>query len=610
MRPSTFRTLLLCTFLFTFATSGFAQSSTQEESRKNAQEATPGARQPSATPVVNAASGNLFGLDEVQRQLREQRAEIERLRATLDEQARAFQELRARIERAEQASAAQQQQPAAVENASYTPGGAPAGDKTNAARGGEAMAGAAQGGQIEERVARAEEAVKKTSEAIAKQLGSITFGGDIRFRYESTYGQQNASPSGSDPLLLGNPLSSRQRLRLRLRFGARGSVGKEFEWGLRLASGNAPDVISTNQTLTDFFTRKNFGLDHAYIIYKPARLAGFQVQAGKFDVPWTRTEMTIDNDVTPEGLNESYTRAFKNSVFKSVSFVAWQLPFLERNAAFVVGANGRVNLEESRRAGRDLALYGGQLRTRLEPSKQLALTLSAADLFYSGTQFITPAQFFGSNVQFPVTVTIPATATAPAQTVTTQVSIPRELLVNGNANLGLSSATTNAVNRDGRLSSGYNLVDLIARLDLSHSKRWPVMLLLNYVHNTQAHDVVTAGAGGASVVLPNKEDDGLWAEFQIGKTQQRGDLLMSYTFIRIEKDAVLTPFNYSDLLQFSDVRSHRLIVAYAVDPRVTLSLTGIFSQRPNGLLGAFGNTPPGSLNRTGTRLQLDTVLRF
>ena len=58
------------------------------------------------------------------------------------------------------------------------------------------------------------------------------------------------------------------------------------------------------------------------------------------------------------------------------------------------------------------------------------------------------------------------------------------------------------------------------------------------------------------------------------------------------------------------MRVHRFIVGYAVDPRVQLTLTGYFTQRPNGLLGPFAQTPPGSLNRTLTRLQLDTILRF
>ena len=110
--------------------------------------------------------------------------------------------------------------------------------------------------------------------------------------------------------------------------------------------------------------------------------------------------------------------------------------------------------------------------------------------------------------------------------------------------------------------------------------------------------------------LANHESNGYWAELQAGKARERGDALFGYTFIRIEKDAVLAPFNFSDILQSTDVRAHRFLASYTVDPRVTLSVTAIVSQRPNGLLGAFGATPAGSLDRPTVRLQFDTLFRF
>jgi hypothetical protein len=561
------------------------------------------------TPAPPNVGGNLYGLDEVQRQLREQREQIEQMRAAIREQAQLINQLQARVEQAERGRG---QGPAgvALREAAYV------GGTRDEAAGAVTLDGTQQtqtpagDAPLEERVGRAEAQAKKASEAVTRQLGSIAFSGDLRFRYESFYGQTNALPSSENPASVGNPLSTRQRLRLRARFGARGKISDEFEWGLRLATGAFADHISTNQTLTDFFTRKNFALDLAYLSYKPAALPGFQVQAGKFETPWTRTEMTWDNDLNPEGLSESYTRQFEKSRLRSLALVAWQAPLLERNSAFVLGADGRVDADASGRAGRDLALYGAQARAEFGLTKNVSLRLSAADLYFSGTQFITPAQVFGTNIQLPVTVTIPASGTTPARTVTAQVSIPRDLLVSGNANLGLSLANTNAVNRDGRLASGYNLVDLIGRLDLAHSKRWPVMLLFNYVVNTQTRDFNAAGPGGANVFVRNDEGSGYWGEFQIGKTQQRGDLLFNYVFTRIEKDAVLTPFNGSDLGLFSDARIHRLSAAYAADARVVLSLTAFFTQRPNGLLGVFGTTPPGSLDRTQTRLQFDTLFRF
>ncbi|HLM57290.1 MAG TPA: putative porin, partial [Pyrinomonadaceae bacterium] len=406
---------------------------------------------------------------------------------------------------------------------------------------------------------------------------------------------------------------------LRARLAARGRIGDEFEWGLRLATGQMSDANSTNQTLTDFFSRKTFALDQAFVTWRPKAIPGLQVQGGKFETPWWRTEIAWDNDNSPEGLNERYTFTPKKSAVKELTFLAWQAPMLERNAAFVLGSDGLVDLSASARAGRDLALYGGQLRASIEPSKSWAVRLAVTDNHYSGTQFITPAQFFGPNVTFPVTVNIPASGTTPARTVSTTVSVPREFLVNGNPNLGLSTATNNAVNRDGRLSSGFNLVDLYAQLDFNRrSRRWPALFLFNFVKNTQAHDVVTAGPAGADLPLANDEDAGYWAEFQLGKDVlrlpvdriARGDFVFNYTTMRIEKDAVLTPFNFSDIGQQTDVRVHRFIAAYAVDPRVSLSVTGFVTQRLHGLLGPFAVTPTGSLNRNLTRIQLDTIFRF
>ena len=87
-------------------------------------------------------------------------------------------------------------------------------------------------------------------------------------------------------------------------------------------------------------------------------------------------------------------------------------------------------------------------------------------------------------------------------------------------------------------------------------------------------------------------------------------MLFGYTFMRFEKDAVLTPFNFSDITQQSDMRAHRLVFSYAFDPRVTFSAIGIVTQRANGLLGPFLPTPPGSLDRASTRLQFDMIIRF
>ncbi len=590
---------LFLTFIFTcFFATAFAQTTNSSPTAAVA---------PAVT--TNGTSTNTSDIDDIRRQLREQREEIERLRVTLAEQSRVINEMRG-----------QPSSQAVVTDAPQAPA--------------QSVAIAPQTTESEGRLRNVENETRR----LARQLGPISFSGELRVQYDSIFGQLNSSPNSSNPTVLGNELSPRHRGRFRARLGIRGqmgqevflgsytqagerALGREFDWGLRFSSGSLSNVISSNQVLTDFYSRKSFALDQAFVGWRPRSVPGLRLQGGKFDIPWTRTEMTIDSDIQVEGVSETFSRSFRNSTVRNFSLVAWQLPFLERNAAFVRNANGSVNLDESRRQGRDLALYGAQAQTRLGLTPNLALTLSVADLYFSGTQFITPIRFFGNQLELPVTITVPATATTPAQTVSGVATISRELLVAGNGNLGISVATNNATNRDGRLASGFNLIDMIGRLDFTRHRRYPVTALFNFVTNTQARDVIAAGPNGSNVILENNENNGYWAEIQMRRLQprganesfdtpMRGDLLFGYTFIRIEKDAVLTPFNWDDLAQPSDTRAQRLSFTYTADPRVTLNFTGLFNQRPNGLLGAFGQTPPGSLNRPTIRLQFDVIYRF
>ena len=534
-------------------------------------------RKSSASPTVNEKPlSNEERLNALEQALQQQNARLDQLQKIIVEQQQTIQLLAGKLGDA---------QPTATSSATLA--SAPPEVRSPA---------------IEDRLAKVETRVS--------EIGAIKFSGDIRLRAESLFGLSNSLANGDNPAVLGNELSPRHRMRLRARLQMRGTINDELDWGLRLATGSFADNISSNQTLTDFFNHKPFALDQAFVTYKPKRAPGLRLQGGKFEPPWTSTELTIDNDLMVEGFNESYTRAFKKSTLKDLTFVAWQLPFLEQNSAFVRNSNGTVNIDQSRRGGRDLALYGAQIRALFEPSAKVALNLSLADHYFSGTQFISPVQVFGNLLLLPLTFTIPASGTTPAQTITTQVSISRDLLVAGNAGLGLTNASNNATNRDGHLASGYNLVDMLARLELKHSKRWPVTVLLNFITNTQTHDVVTAGPGGADLLLPNNEKHGFWGEVQVGSTKARGNMLLGYTFMRIQKDAVLTPFNFSDITQQSDMRGHRFQFSYAADPRVTFSVIGIVTQRPNGLLGPFAATPPGSINRATKRLQFDTAIKF
>ncbi|KKL64335.1 hypothetical protein LCGC14_2166060, partial [marine sediment metagenome] len=131
----------------------------------------------------------------------------------------------------------------------------------------------------------------------------LKFFGDFRLRYHG---------DGFDAA----DRKDRSRARFRLRFGfKKWFLNKQMEVGFRLASGHQDSdydgegaPTSANQSFDTGFSQKNLWIDWAYARYTPDWLKGFTVVGGKFPIPWVKTDVIWDSDVTPEGFYGSYTR--------------------------------------------------------------------------------------------------------------------------------------------------------------------------------------------------------------------------------------------------------------------------------------------------------------
>jgi hypothetical protein len=98
------------------------------------------------------------------------------------------------------------------------------------------------------------------------------------------------------------------RQRIRLRFGASSELREDLTLRLRIASGD-DDPVSTNQTLTEAFSKKPLTLDLAYFEYRPLR--GLTLTGGKQPNPFYKpgdSQLIWDGDLTPEGLSLSFSR--------------------------------------------------------------------------------------------------------------------------------------------------------------------------------------------------------------------------------------------------------------------------------------------------------------
>ena len=136
---------------------------------------------------------------------------------------------------------------------------------------------------------------------------------------------------------------------------------------------------------------------------------------------------------------------------------------------------------------------------------------------------------------------------------------------------------------------GSDLVNFLGNLTWQASSRFPITVTYDYVHN-------------ASSRITN-EKDGYWAGASIGQAKEKGDWLFGYYYTRVEQDAVLVPFNFSDILA-SNSRAHMPTVAYQIANGVTMQWTGLFSQRANKIVLLSPD------NRFLNRMQFDVIYKF
>jgi hypothetical protein len=114
---------------------------------------------------------------------------------------------------------------------------------------------------------------------------------DLRLRHEVLFrGDKNTTSRVFD----------RTRERIRFRIGGEYFFTKNLKAGFRLATGG-DDPVSTNQTLDNTFSTKDIRFDRGYVDFKYNIL---QLKGGKFGVPFMKSELLWDGDLSLEGAAE------------------------------------------------------------------------------------------------------------------------------------------------------------------------------------------------------------------------------------------------------------------------------------------------------------------
>lgn len=435
-----------------------------------------------------------------------------------------------------------------------------------------------------------EDARLRHLEERVEAMGRVHLNGDFRFREEAFAGG------------LSDRSRVLNRLRYRLRLNATTQWNQDFSGGFAFATGDINDPISTNQTATEFYTRKPFNLDRAWLNYNPHQFNNLVLMFGKFAYPFYRTELTWDNDLNPEGLAQTLTfHPSSTGPLNDVTLVGFELPFSE---AAGVSPNDKSVVQS--------AVYGGQAQTVWNLAPWLKLGAYTAYFDYHNADPIALALQTASarNPQSPLTGLLPLNGNGFVQNSMVITKATNIVTINGAA---YKTGITSIVNA--QFSSKFGLFDAIARLDLTTpSERWPVTLLGDLVQNTRACGNVV----NIRPTPPNTATEtfvqtttapcdphqrlGYWLEGRIGRLQRAGDYQFAYTRMFIEREAVMSAFDQSDLRQGSNVSEHRVEALYDVQKNVELVFTGLFGHP----LVNIGSPKQPIL----ARLQLDVNYKF
>ncbi|HEX4076097.1 MAG TPA: putative porin [Candidatus Acidoferrales bacterium] len=424
-----------------------------------------------------------------------------------------------------------------------------------------------------------------------KNFGPFSFSGDFRLRDEPFFG--GPSNESLD--------QNRERFRLRLNITAR--LNSDFGAGFSLASGDINDPTSTNQTVTGFYTRKAIAIDKAYVTYTPHEFHALTLIGGKFGYPWYNTELTWDKDLNPEGAAETLAFNLSTPVLKKIAFVGFELPF----------AQVAKTASPTDQSAATSIVYGGQLQTTFQLAKWLKFGAFTGYYDYHDADSIALALARASakNPQTPLTGLLPLGTGNAVQNSILTTTATNEVTVGGTS---YPTGVTNVTNA--QFESKFGLFDSLARFDVTTpSDKWPIAVIGDYVQNTEACANVpflqAAPANTSSIHYSQSANfscdanqrRGYWGEVQVGRGQKRGDWQFDYTRIMIEREAVLSNFDYSDIRQGSNVSEHRAMVIYQVHRNVQTSFTALIGRPLN-----FASTAPAQ--DWLKRLQFDVIYTF
>jgi len=379
----------------------------------------------------------------------------------------------------------------------------------------------------------------------------IKVDGDFRFRYQADRPDKNntspldylaaeasnqnglsrAPDFASSVLQQDNSLTpiastadARERERIRLRLGISAKVSDEVGVGVRLATGNATDRVSTNQTLGQNFNKYQLFVDRAFVRVDPADWV--TVQAGRLPNPWFSTDMVWSDNLNFDGVAATTRWGSPGSAFSPFATLGW-FPLREQTPPS--------------RSSRWLA--GAQLGAGWDLTARTKIKLGLAYYSYNNLEGKVDRNFtLGTNSSNQtVVVTDPAYG---------QYEYSSGLRQKGNTVFETNPTSVDTSPVWG-LAYAFRPLVLTASAELTQFSPYSLLLSAEYVKNTAFDQESFHRRAGA--FFDNKDPGGkstgyhFKLAFGAAEVREAGQWQLSTSYRHVGSDAVLDAFTDSDL---------------------------------------------------------------
>jgi hypothetical protein len=360
-------------------------------------------------------------------------------------------------------------------------------------------------------------------------VDQIKIKGDLRLRHQSDlFADDNAAQTyvnfselnraggygkSDNPFL--NTTENRNRERMRLRLGVDAKVNEQTLVGMRLATGNSSDPVSTNQTLGNTSRPYTILLEQAYLRYNMYDFDGYKrmtVWGGRMPNPWVSTDLVWDGDLNFEGVAATYR--FKLGEEDGLS----DLANISDMLFVTVGA---FPLQEIELSSHDKWLLGAQFGGEWISDGQSRFTVALA--YYDYRNIVGERNTLDSKL---------TDFTAP------------DFMQKGNTLFDIRNDTDVATDR-WALASDYNEINLTMRADLASFSPIHVVLTGDYVKNNGFKEEQVSALTGYTETA---RTTGHQVQLAVGWPQitYPRDWRISAAYKHLERDAVVDAFTDSD----------------------------------------------------------------